>query len=77
MPRSSAQSRCGDTCLEPRAVEDMRRTKFSVSDRQPIASLRDALGGPVHLDDPPVAVGDDHRSGELFKRPQGDGGFPA
>jgi len=70
-------SRCGDGCVKPLAIEYVQRAKFAVSNRQPIAPLQDALGGPVRLDDPPVAVGDDHRSGELVEGAQGDGGFPA
>src|SRR6266446_5475882 len=40
-------------------------------------SLPFRIVSPVRLDDPPVAVGDDHRSGELVEGAQGDGGFPA
>ena len=50
------------------AVRDVQRAKFAVPDYQAITSTQDALGGPVRLDDPPVAVDDNHRNGELIER---------
>ena len=60
-----------------RVVENVQRTKFAVPNRQPIGPLQNTLGCPVHLDQPPVAVGDDHRCGELIEGAEGDRGFPA
>jgi len=59
------RSRCGDNRLEPLAVEDVQRTKFAVQDRQPSPRRRTRSAARFAWSDPPVAVGDDHRSGEL------------